>query len=193
VELSPTERHLLDLALAYKSVTRIPESIATYERILENSPENHIVLHNLGNIELRRGDNEAAIVYYSRAIQAKPDYLFAYYHMGSALARLERFEEAFRAYEQVLQIEPTNPAELTASDDALYQMASLDLRMGAYERAAAFLEQVIAANPAHPKAYHAYGQALMHLGRREEAEVQFNEHMRLLAQQEPSGPVATGE
>ena len=65
--------------------------------------------------------------------------------------------------------------------------------MGAYERAAAFLEQVIEIHPGHPKAHHAYGQALMQLGRREEAEVQFDEHMRLLAQQEATGPVATGE
>ncbi len=193
VELSPILRHLLDLALAYKSVSRVPEAVATYERILALEPENPIALHNLGNISLQRGDSEAAIVYYRRATEAKPDYLLAHYHMGEALARLERFEEAYRTYEKVLQLEPQNPQELLAADDALYRLASIDLTMGAYERAAVFLEQVLAADPAHLKAHHAYGQALMQLGRREEALRQFDEHMRLLAEQEPSGPVASGE
>lgn len=193
VELSPTPRHLLDLALVYKSVSRIPEAVATYERILALEPENPIVLHNLGNISLHRGDDEEAIVYYRRATAAKPDYLLAYYHMGEALARLERFEEAYRTYEKVLQLEPKNAQELLAADDALYRLASIDLAMGAYQRAATFLEQVLAADPAHLKAHHAYGQALMQLGRREEALRQFDEHMRLLAEQEPTGPVASGD
>lgn len=192
-ELSPTRRHLLDLALAYGSVTRIPEAIATYERILAGEPEDPVALHNLGNIALRRGDNDAAIDYYQRAIAADPDYLLAHYHLGEALERTERFEEAYRSYERALEMNPKDGQDLTAADDALYRLGSLDLAMGAYERAAAFLAQVIQSNPAHPRAHHAYGQALMQLGRREEAQLQFDEHMRLLATQEPSGPVATGD
>lgn len=193
VELSPERRHLLDLALVYKSLSRIPEAVATYERILAIAPEDPVTLHNLGNVALERGDADGAIALYSRAIRARPDYLLAHYHLGSALARVERFAEAYRSFERVLQLEPANGEDLLAADDALYRLASIDLSMGAYERAAAFLAEAIAANPAHPRAHHAYGQALMQVGRREEALREFDIHMRLLAAQEPTAPVASGD
>lgn len=184
VETNPTRRPLLDLALAYGSAGRDEQAAATYDRILALSPEDPIALHNLGNIARRRGDDRGAIDYYGRAVAADPGYLLAHYHLGQVLERLERFEPAYRAYERVLQIEPADGEDLLAADDALYHLAVIDLRMGAVERAAAYLAQVIEADPGHPTAHHDYGEALMKLGRREEAVAQFDLHMRLQAERD---------
>ena len=193
VEIDPRRRHLLDLALAYKSISRIPESVAVYERILALSPDDPVVLFNLGNISLTRGDDEDALDLYRRAIAARPDYILAHYYAGQALTRLERFAEAYRTYESVLALEPKDGTEMAAQDDALYRLASLDLAMGAYERAAVYLTEVTEASPDHPNAHHALGQALMHLGRQAEATAQFEEHVRILSMQDPTGPVASGD
>jgi tetratricopeptide (TPR) repeat protein len=193
VELAPDPRHLLDLALAYSSVSRIEEAAATYRRILALTPTDPIALHNLGNLELRRGDVATAIELYTRSIAARPDYLMAHYHLGEALARAERFREAYRSYEHVLGLEPANAEELELFDDALYRLASLDIKMGAHERAITFLEELLSTNPDHPRAHYALGQALLQLGREAEAQRAFDRHMELLAKQKPTGPMASGD
>lgn len=192
-ERSPTERSLLDLALAYGSVSRLDEAEKTYARLLELSPNHPIALHNLGNNAYKRGETGEAIELYRRAIAAKPDYLLAYAHLGDALRQAERYKEAYRTYEKVLELEPQNATELGAFDDALYQMASLDIKMGAYQRAGQLLAELIRANPEHPSAYYAYGQVLMHLGRVEDAQRAFEAHQKILAKQKPTSPMAHGE
>jgi tetratricopeptide (TPR) repeat protein len=120
-------------------------------------------------------------------VAAQPRYLLAHYHLGLALLRGERFADAYRAFEHVLEIEPGDAEDLLVTDDALYRLGSIDLKMGAVERAAAFLEQVVLAQPGHPQAHHDYGEALARLGRPEEAAVQFDLHMRLQAGRETAG------
>ncbi|HXV75931.1 MAG TPA: tetratricopeptide repeat protein [Candidatus Polarisedimenticolaceae bacterium] len=190
---SPTERSLLDLALAYGSGSRWDDAEATYRRILETSPNHAIVLHNLGNTAWRRGDPETAIEYYVKAIKAKPDYLLAHARLGDALTQAERYRDAYRAYESVLELEPQTAAEADAYYDALYHMAALDLQMGAHERAGMMLAELIRADPDHPKAYYAYGQVLMFMGREEDAQKAFAEHQRIQANQAPSSTAAHGD
>lgn len=186
-------RALLDLAIAYNSVSRIAEAEATYGRLLALDPRHAIALHNLGNIASKRGDNEGAIARYREALDVRPDYLLARFHLAQALQRTDRFEEAYRAFESVIELDPSNPQEVEAFDDALYGMASLDITMGAYERAGSMLAELIRANPEHRAAYYAYGQVLVRLGRSEEAQRAFETHQKLMERQSPTGPMAHGE
>ena len=114
-------------------------------------------------------------------------------HLGDALKSAERYREAYRAYEQLLGMKPSNPAEAELYVDGLYQLGSLDLMMGAYDRAGSFLAEVIQASPEHHAAYYAYGQVLLQMGRPAEAQQAFDKHVELLEQRKPKGPVATGE
>lgn len=184
VALSPTRRHLLDLALACGDAGRDQRAVETYERILQLAPDDPVALHNLGNVARRRGNDEVAIGFYTRALESDPDYLMAHYHLGQSLERAEHPRRAYRAYENAVQIEPTDGDDVLAADDALYRLALLDLKMGAVERAASFLAQVIEANPGHPQAHRDYGEALMQLGKREEALAQLDVHMRNQNQRE---------
>ena len=187
---SPSARSLLELAIAYRSASRLADSEATYKRLLEISPANPVALHNLGSLAFKQGDAEKAIAYYRKALEVKPDYLLAHAHLGDMLRHVERNEEAYREYEKVLELEPTNGTELAAFDDALYRMATLDMQMGAYERAGQLLAELLRANPEHQSAYYALGQVLLHLGRPEEAQKAFEAHQRILARQTPTSPMA---
>ena len=190
---SPSVRSLLDLAIAYRSVSRLEDSAATYARLLELSPNNPVALHNLGSLAFKQGDTEKAIALFRKAIAAKPDYLLAHVHLADMLRHLERNEEAYREYEKALELDPTNDTELEAFDSALYHMATLDLANGAYERAGQLLTELIRANPEHPSAYYVLGQVLLRLGRPEEAQKAFEQHQRILAKQVPTSPMAHGE
>jgi tetratricopeptide (TPR) repeat protein len=192
-EHDPTRRSLLDLALAYGSVSRLEESEATYAKLLEISPNDPVALHNLANTAYKRGETDKAIELYQKAIAAKPDYLTAHAHLGDALRQAERYKEAYRSYEKVLELEPSDSTEAGIYYDALYQLAALDLQMGAYERAGMFLAELIRVNPEHDKAYYAYGQVLMMLGRVEDAQKAFEAHQRIQAKQKPTSPMAHGD
>jgi tetratricopeptide (TPR) repeat protein len=190
---SPTPRSLLDLALGYSSVSRLDEAEATYARLLQLSPNHAIALHNLGNIAYQRGETDTSIELYKKAIAAEPGYLLAHAHLGNAYRQAERYQDAYRAYEVVLELEPKSATELTAYDDALYRLASLDIQMGAYERAAVLLSELLRANPEHPNAYYAYGQVLMHQGKVEQAQKAFAAHQQVQAKRKHTSPMAHGD
>ncbi len=192
VELDTNVRSLLDLALGYGNVSRLPEAEATYQRLLELSPEHPIALHNLGNVALGQGDPDLAIEYYERATTVKPDYLLAYYHLGDALNTAGRYREAYATYGKAVELEPTNAQELEAFDSSLYGMAALDIKLGAHQRAAEILTTLLEENPDHPSAHYAYGQVLLQLGRPDEARRELETHMRILAEIEPTAPMAAG-
>ncbi len=188
--LAPTERSILDLALAYGSVSRLDEAEAAYRRILEQQPDHPIVLHNLGNLSIKRGNIEGSLAFYERALQARPVYVLAQFHLAESLRKLDRVQEAYEAYEAVLGTDPTTPQELTAYDDSLYRMASLQMRVGEYRQAGAMLQELVRQNPRHPSAHYALGQALLHAGREEAAQREFDLHMQVLAELRPDAPAA---
>ncbi len=187
----PTDRHLLDLALAYSSTSRLAESEQVYRQLLDKDPDHAIALHNLGNIFVSQADHPKAIDSYRKAIAARPGYISAHFNLADALRLNEKYREAYKQYGKVLGLEPETSGELEIYDNALYEMAKLDLAMGATRRAADMLAALIGENPEHPNAHYAYGRALLLLGRPDDAEREFDIHMTIQAQIEPTGPVAT--
>ncbi len=190
-KIDPTDRHLLDLALAYSSTSRLGEAEQIYRQLLDKNPEHAIAHHNLGNIAVSQADHAKAIDSYRKAIAAKPGYISAHFHLADALRLNEQFREAYKQYGQVLGLEPETPGELEIYDNALYEMAMLDLTMGATRRAADMLEALIRENPEHPNGHYAYGRALLLLGRPDDAEREFDIHLKIQEQIEPTAPVAT--
>lgn len=188
--LRPDVRAWLDLGLVYGAVARVDDAEAAYMRLLELQPRHPVALHNLGNLETKRGRDAEAVTWYRRAIEARPDYLLAWSHLGDAYRRSGDPRAAYKAYERSLTIEPTDGAELAAYDESMYQMASLDLQHGAPERAKLILEELLRGNPRHAKAYYAYGRLLLEAGMPDEAQAAFDRHMEILAASEPVGPAA---
>jgi tetratricopeptide (TPR) repeat protein len=184
---------LFDVALAYASGGRVDDAVLAYRRLLEVAPGHPLALHNLGNLSYKSGDAEAAADWYRKAIASRPDYLLAWYHLGDALKLGNRFEDAYRAYEKVLEIDPRTPEEAEAYHDSLYKLAALDLSMGAVDRARQMLEELLRADPEHGSAYYAYGQVLLRLGRPGEAQRAFEKHASIQARKVPTSPMASDE
>jgi tetratricopeptide (TPR) repeat protein len=191
-ERSPGVTTYLDLALAYSNQGLWPEAEATYEKLLAIEPDHAIATHNLGIIAFNRGDTDRAIEQYARALELDPDYLLAHASLANALKRKGQYREAYEMFGRVIELEPTTPAELVVFDDALYNMASLDITMGAFPRAAEMLQELLRHNPGHPAAHYALGQALLQLGRPEEAHSHFSAHMQIIARTKTDSAIATG-
>ena len=71
VALQSNVRTLLDLGIAYASVSRFAEAEKTYYSLLALAPDYPLALHNLGNIAYKRGDDEEAVIATDAAIQGK--------------------------------------------------------------------------------------------------------------------------
>ena len=192
-ELNPSVRTLLDLAVGYSGGARLEDAERTYTRLLDLSPGFSIALHNLGALAHRRGDFDEALVYFNRALEREPNYLLARLHVADSLKSLDRLQDAYRNYEQVLELEPRNAQEANGYIDALYKLAALDLKMGAHERARLLLTELIRMAPDHNRAYYAYGQVLLYLGRPDEAQQAFDKHVQILAAEDPGSPNAMGD
>jgi tetratricopeptide (TPR) repeat protein len=179
VELQPEALHLIELGVAYVSVSKADEARAAFERALESSPGHPIALHHLGNLAEARGDPSEAISLYRQAVEHDPSYMIAHFHLAEALRNHGQLEAAYRSYEAVVKLEPTGLPDLETFDAALFQLGSLDLQMGATERAVEFLTLLVESVPDHPTAHLLLARALRRLGREEEARREMEVHERL--------------
>lgn len=193
VELQPDTESLIDIGLTYGSLGHLDQAEQSYQRALAGSPNNSLILHNLGNLAYQRGRYAQATQFYNQAVTHRPDYLLAWYHLGDAFRMGEKFHDAYRCYEQVLDLNARDQTELDAVDDALYRLGALDLQMGDTERARTFLTELVELNPEHPRAHYALGQALLQLNRIAEAEEQLRIHQDLLDARPYTTPAAIEE
>lgn len=99
-----------------------PQSASVYlqlaELLIENSPQAIAVLQQglkyfprHGELNLRLGqllepDVSQAIAHYRRAIEARPQYWRAYFYLGNALAKQQKYDAAVDCYQQVCQLQP---------------------------------------------------------------------------------------
>jgi len=193
VELRRDVRGLLELGLAYSDAARIPEAEQSYKEILKLAPGHPIALNNLASIAFNSyGQTQKAIELYRQALKSDPAYLPVYYRLASTLEHDGQYEEAYRMFGKLLQLEPRSASELEDYDNAIYRLASLDMKMGETARALELLDVLLEGNPEHPKAHYALGQALLQLGRTEEAQREFDIHTQLLEHRKLTTPAASG-
>ena len=69
-------------------------------------PNNHDAVNLMGRIAFERGDLDAALAHYRRALTLKPDLADAYNNMGNVLKELGQLQEAQDAYLQALRLDP---------------------------------------------------------------------------------------
>lgn len=83
---------------------------AIWSDVVDQYPRSVSGRYNLANAMLRRGDWDAAIGHYRRALRLRPGFADAENHLGIALARKGRLVEAISHYARALRIDPTSAA-----------------------------------------------------------------------------------
>ncbi len=139
---------------------------------LERNPDAWLAHNNLGNVLLARGERDAAIAHFERALQLYPDYAEGEYNLALAEVGAGRLNEAVRHYAASLRLEPRN-------GDARNNLGNAYLRLGRGPEAVAEYAEAVRLDPANVEARCNLGVGLMRLGRRDEAVAQYREALRL--------------
>ena len=96
-----------ELALYLQSHGEPEEALKHYDTLLSLQPTNPIVLYNVGYVNfVYLENNEVALDYFNRALQAKPDYLDAYYNKGRVLEQMGKYAQAEEIYKEILKNYP---------------------------------------------------------------------------------------
>ncbi len=166
VEMSEAEALYLEAMLAGRRGDTETQR-GSIERLGEMYPHDERVLTMVGGLHYGR-DDELAIDYFRRAVEAAPDWASGYNTLGYAYKNVGRTEEAAVVFEKAIEIEPDNPNGYDSYGELL-------LRMGRFEDAIASYDRVLEIEPLFPSAQMGIASGLMHLGRHEEARARLRE------------------
>lgn len=142
------------LGEANRTLGRLPQAIAAYERALQAVPDDVEVLNNLGIALRKNGQAEQAIACYRRAIAVQPDYARAHNNLGNVLSSLNRIDEAIACYRTALALDPGYASAQTNLGNALTALGRLTDSIASYRRA-------VELNPGDPIAHSNLNYALI--------------------------------
>lgn len=95
------------LGVAYGSAGRAAEGRAVFERVLRLDPTNGLAFQNIGTIELRGGQLNAAETSLRNALRQDPTLAGAYTTLGVILSRTNRHAEAIESWMRAVEIDGT--------------------------------------------------------------------------------------
>ena len=151
-----TEAQLLE------AMERYEEALEAYDEILAAKPPSLGLLLSRAEVQLSRGETEAAIEGYREALALRPESATALNALGYTLAdRTDRLREARKLIERALDKEPDNAAIIDSMGWVLF-------RQGEPEEALPYLERAWEMIRDPEVAAH-LGETLWTLGRKEEA------------------------
>ncbi len=111
-------------------------------------------------------DSKAAIANYNKAIELCPTYTDAWVRKGITLYNLRDYYEAERCLNEAVRLSP-------ASFKAWYNRGKIRLAQNDTDGALGDLDKAISLKPEHPKAHELFGDALMKIGKTDEAALQW--------------------
>jgi tetratricopeptide (TPR) repeat protein len=117
---------------------------------------------DIGIINNQNAEYSEAIDEFKRAIELKPDYGLAYYHLGHAYFGLHRYDEAHNAFKNAAKYSPKHA-------DSHYSLGMLASMLGNDSEAIDALNKAVKHNPKHLKAYSKLGDIYLDLEKYEDA------------------------
>lgn len=148
-----------------------PETL--WRRVLAGNPSSSIAHSNLGSILLdAQGKTGEAAAHFRQALASRPDYPFANYNYGNALAAQGRLEEAMEYYRRTVRLMP-------GYANAHFNLGNMLIRSGRPGEAAAAYRETLRLDPGYANAHNNLAVALLSLGERETARRHLLEALRL--------------
>ena len=111
-------------------------------------------------------DPKAALANYNKAIELYPQYTDAWVRKGITLYNEKDYYEAEACLNEATRLSP-------GSFKALYNRGKIRLSLDNIEGALSDLDRAISLKPEHPKAHELFGDALIKMGKEEEAALQW--------------------
>ncbi len=152
----------IQLALQHHKAGRLQQAEQIYHHILSNDPDNADANHYLGIIAIQGGENDIAIRFINKAIQANPNIPATYSNLGNALKRLGRLDEALVSYRKAISMNPDSAVMYCNLGVLLKDIGQLDEAIEKYKTA-------ISINPDFAEAHCNLGILFNELGQLNEA------------------------
>ena len=105
-------QQVIETARAAASAGRLDDARVAYEHALATSPDSAFLHREIGIVDRRQGNVDAALGHFARAIELDPGDTVSLIETGDLLARRQDFVGAEAAYRKAAALEPS--AELTA-------------------------------------------------------------------------------
>ncbi len=145
-----------------------------YKKSLESDP--HQLGSRLGLAKLyeRSGETLEAREEYETILKQAPNNAEANLGMGRLALQSGKFNEAVASLEKALRSDPNNQT-------AMENLAAARIHLGQYAVAQDLLRKLVTINPNNSRARYLLGQALLKMGRKQEAELEFERSRELKA------------
>jgi len=124
------------------------------------------VLRNLGLVAARRGDQEAAIAYFERAVAERPSFATAFVNLGEILRGMGRLPQATSAFEHAVAADPNDAVARNNLGSARFDAERLD-------EAVTELRAAVALKPEFVEAHYNLGNALAKMKKLPEAQSEY--------------------
>ncbi len=162
---------------ALLELDRIDDAERDYARILELEPNHSAARFGLGRIDYERGEFERAAKRFETALRGQPDGSAIHHHVGLALRRLGRRDEAALHLERNQHVRVGFPdplfaalQRLNASREAHFKRGTDAMRRGDAQTALSAFGAALEALPDDPVTLFNVGMALIELGHKAGAE-----------------------
>lgn len=131
-------------------------AIYCYAKVLRQSPQHVVALHELGLVYDLKGDFAKAESYYRLALDLAPDMGCAHYNLGNLLTRQGKLVEALVCYQHATRLEPENVDALTNIGVALHDLGQVDA-------ARKYFDKALALNPSSPQLHSTLASSLHYM------------------------------
>ncbi|MCA0032070.1 tetratricopeptide repeat-containing sulfotransferase family protein [Mesorhizobium sp. B263B2A] len=165
----PTDDMLLKQALELQKAKRFPEAEELCHRVLARSPDHALALYILGMLGLGF-DDELAIKYLARAAAREPNNPHYQLSLGEACLKVGDYPLAARHLKRACELKPDFVEALRGLGDAYAASSKADMALPLYQKA-------LEIDPDNAVARMDIANALVDLGRMDEATVCLNENI----------------
>ncbi len=95
------------LALTYEDLKRYLQAKRYYLKIIEQRPI-AVAFYRLAKIFKREKKWDKACYYFKKALDADPSLKIAYYHLGSCLLQMKKYQQAYSCFSKLINYYPKN-------------------------------------------------------------------------------------
>ena len=162
----------LDLAFEYENLEQFDLAIHSLQQALEMNPENEAVLYELAYCYDLAEAHQSAITFFREFTNEHPYAFVAWYNLGNALARMDRFEESVEALDYCLAIEERFTA-------AHFSKARNLLIQGSYQEAIDCYQETIAVDGPQAITFSYIGECYEKMDNYEEALIHYDRSIAL--------------
>jgi tetratricopeptide (TPR) repeat protein len=196
----------ISLGIIYHGTGKIDRAIEEFERAIELQPLNSDAHKWLGRCYTNRGEMERAVGYFERAIEIRPGYWDNYNKLGFCYYIFGRYGDAAEEFRRVIRIQPDNyqgydnlggvylfmgryedaaamhrrAIEIHPNGVSYTNLGTAYFYLEQYEQSIAAYNAAVELDPREEVLFRNLGDAYLRVGKKREAEAQFERAVELL-------------